>query len=74
LTGKHIKFVKPDLVLDKLIALTSYASQRMRESLADCICKVATHIDSNMYFPKALKGICFSNEGCSYGGQGMNFE
>lgn len=30
-----VEFVKPDLVLDKLIALTSDASQHVRESLAE---------------------------------------
>jgi serine/threonine-protein phosphatase 2A regulatory subunit A len=52
-----VEFVKPDLVLDKLILLSSDTSQHVRESLAECICKVATHIDPALYVEKALPGM-----------------
>lgn len=52
-----VDYIKPDLVLDKLIALTSDASQHVKESLAECICKIATHINSDMYVTKALPGM-----------------
>ncbi|CAI2362714.1 unnamed protein product [Moneuplotes crassus] len=53
-----MEFVKPDLILDKIIALTTDTSQHVRESLAECICKIASHVDTELYVSKALPGMC----------------
>jgi serine/threonine-protein phosphatase 2A regulatory subunit A len=53
-----MEFVKPDLVLEKIIALVIDNSQHVRESLVECICKIATHVDLNLYVEKALPALC----------------
>ena len=52
-----VEFVKPDQILDKIIALTTDTSQHVRESLAECICKIATHVETELYTEKALPGM-----------------
>ena len=52
-----VEFVKPDLILDKIIALTTDTSQHVKESLAECVCKIATHVETDLYVSKALPGM-----------------
>ena len=53
-----VEIIKPDQVLDKLILLIQDPSQHVRESLAEWMCKISEHIETDLFVEKALSGMC----------------
>ena len=54
---KVVDYIKPNHVLEKLMAIATDQSQHVRESLAECICKIAEHIDADLFVEKAIPGM-----------------
>ena len=54
---KVVDSINPSDVLDKLMLITKDQSQHVRESLAECICKIAEHVDPDAFVEKAIPGM-----------------